>query len=30
MTFLYWMIGILLTTWIGMAIVLFKTKLLDK
>ncbi|SEQ00965.1 hypothetical protein SAMN05216362_10578 [Piscibacillus halophilus] len=30
MTFLYIMIGVILVTWIGMAVVLFKTNLLDK
>lgn len=29
MTFLYIMAGVLLTTWVGMALVLFKSKLLD-
>jgi len=29
MIFLYVMIGVLVTTWVGMAFVLFKTNLLD-
>lgn len=30
MTMLYIIAGVLLTTWVGMAIVLFGTKLLDE